>query len=199
MIDSASSQPFSATTTPPIKEPPISYYQQVIDTSRQQFSIIRKTVEQDVSDWHNDKASVVTQRKDEKKEIFRAPNKNIERKEPLPVKVIERPKYMPRVNVPPRQPVVPKPEPLDDDFVPLEELKPKVNIQASVVNNSQNINSVTKKAVNEKSLNELRAVLQSFKKDKPPEIKKDDSVIVENKIKEIPEETLKNMLHVSRE
>jgi len=52
MIDSASSTPFSATTTPPIKEPEISFKQEVIDTSRKQFAKNRGVTEQEIMDWH---------------------------------------------------------------------------------------------------------------------------------------------------
>ena len=52
MIDGISSAPFSATTLPPIPKPESSSAENVIELSRQQFSIPRATVEKNISDWH---------------------------------------------------------------------------------------------------------------------------------------------------
>lgn len=191
MIDGASSQPFSATTTPPIKEPARSFKQEVVEASRQQFSIDREKVEQDVSVWLKDKGSVsVTPNKKE--------DKKGEKGESIipPKKSFDRPKYAPRTNSP-RPIEIPKPEPLDDDFVPLNELKPKVVVTNNTSSNHINQNNIQKKSVNEKSLAELRAVLQSFKKDKPEVIEKKDQII-NDRPKEIPEEDLKKMLQVNK-
>ena len=52
MIDGISSQPFSATTLPPIKEPEVSIKDKVIEESRAQFSQSRIVVEGNIKDWH---------------------------------------------------------------------------------------------------------------------------------------------------
>ncbi|MEI6528156.1 MAG: type IV secretion system DNA-binding domain-containing protein [bacterium] len=52
MIDGASSQPFSATSLPPIKEPEISFKQEAVDMSRKQFAQQRELVEKDIMEWH---------------------------------------------------------------------------------------------------------------------------------------------------
>jgi len=52
MIDGVSSQPFSATTMAPINLPEIVYKDQVIESSRIQFSRSRSGVEKIISDWH---------------------------------------------------------------------------------------------------------------------------------------------------
>ncbi len=48
MIDGIGSQPFSATTLPPIPEPPISFYEQVIQHSRAAYGQLRSIVEEQV-------------------------------------------------------------------------------------------------------------------------------------------------------
>lgn len=52
MIDGVSSQPFSATTLPPIPKPEISNAQRVIEMSRQQFATSRANIEKYLEDWH---------------------------------------------------------------------------------------------------------------------------------------------------
>ncbi|MFA6602021.1 MAG: hypothetical protein WCT02_04160, partial [Candidatus Paceibacterota bacterium] len=53
MIDGLSSQPFSATTLPPIAHPDTSYVTEIIAASREQFSRERAAVEEDVVKFHN--------------------------------------------------------------------------------------------------------------------------------------------------
>ncbi len=52
MIDSVSSQPFSASTLPPIEVPAESFVDEIIDYSRRTFSHPRSEVEKVISDWH---------------------------------------------------------------------------------------------------------------------------------------------------
>ncbi len=52
MIDGVSSQPFSATTLPPIPQATTSFVPQVIEMSRQQFASPRAEVEKNIVDWH---------------------------------------------------------------------------------------------------------------------------------------------------
>lgn len=52
MIDGVSSQPFSATTMPPIARPDISFKEEVIASSRKQFASPREDVEKSIEDWH---------------------------------------------------------------------------------------------------------------------------------------------------
>ncbi len=52
MIDGISSQPFSATTMPPIERPQLTYKNEVIKSSRQQFARPRAQVEKEIVDWH---------------------------------------------------------------------------------------------------------------------------------------------------
>lgn len=52
MIDGVGSQPFSATTLPPIPMPEVSYKQQVIDFSRMKFARKKEDVEKEIREWH---------------------------------------------------------------------------------------------------------------------------------------------------
>ncbi len=52
MIDGISSQPFSATTLPPIPKPTISYKDDIVAASRKQFSNTRAEVEDAIKKWH---------------------------------------------------------------------------------------------------------------------------------------------------
>jgi hypothetical protein len=53
MIDGLSSQPFSATTLPPIPHPDSSYVKEIIDASREQFARPRAGVEEGIVTFHN--------------------------------------------------------------------------------------------------------------------------------------------------
>jgi hypothetical protein len=52
MIDGIGSQPFSATTLPPIKPVDISYKDVIIHRSREQFAHVRADVEKAINEWH---------------------------------------------------------------------------------------------------------------------------------------------------
>ena len=52
MIDGVSSQPFSATSMPPIKPPEVNRVAEVVAMSREQFAHKRAEVEQTIADWH---------------------------------------------------------------------------------------------------------------------------------------------------
>ena len=200
MIDGVSSSPFSASTMPPIKEPEKSFKQEVVDMSRVQFAMKRASVEQDVLDWHKDKGPVVKKEpvkiptettlvKEKKEEVKVVEKKEVPKE---PVKTFDKPKYFKKESP------VPVAPPLDgpaDDFVSLKDLKSKLPPSSSVVNQGSGF----KKTLNEKSLSELREVLKSFSKNKPEEIKKTNQPITENKLKEIPEDKLRQMLQVDNE
>lgn len=52
MIDNVSSQPFSATTMPPIALPAITYVNEVVEHSRKIYAKVRDEVEQAIIEWH---------------------------------------------------------------------------------------------------------------------------------------------------
>lgn len=58
MIDSVSSQPFSATTLPPIQQPRSTYLKEIIESSRKAFARPRSEVEKIIIDWHEEGKTV---------------------------------------------------------------------------------------------------------------------------------------------
>jgi energy-coupling factor transporter ATP-binding protein EcfA2 len=178
MINGVSSMPFSAVTMPPIKEPEISYRNEVVEMSRKQFAMNRANVEQDVLDWHKDKGQGHKLGADNvshnsvaviEKKVTDTVVKTVEKKEiiPPPVKSFERPKYMRRED--PRPPVL-KPElPHDDNFMSLNDLKGKIPDNPATIKKADAVNNLksnTKKIMDPKSLSELRSVLQSLNKNR---------------------------------
>ena len=61
MIDGVSSQPFSATTLPPIKKPDISFRDDIVEHSRKFFAQPKAVVEEAIRKWHE---PVTVERKD---------------------------------------------------------------------------------------------------------------------------------------
>jgi len=52
MIDGIGSTPFSAKTLPPIAKPVISFKEEIIESSRKQFTRPRGKIEKEITDWH---------------------------------------------------------------------------------------------------------------------------------------------------
>lgn len=77
MIDGVSSQPFSATTMPPIARPDISFKEDVIKSSRELFAKVRLEVEKDIQDWHEEGNKDPKARSRE--DFFEGENKNFNR------------------------------------------------------------------------------------------------------------------------
>jgi hypothetical protein len=204
MIDGVSSMPFSATTIPPIKEPEISLKKEVINMSRKQFAMDRASVEQEVLSWHQNHSQ--NSKPNKEVSIFKKPEtsasevieKVVEKKEtpPITAKTFDRPKYVKRAEV---KTITPKLDlPSDDDFVPLRDLKIKSNEVGNVKFN--NINGQVKKEINQKSLLELRAVLQSLNKNKTTSALNSEQpksfVDEKREVKEIPEDKLRKILEI---
>jgi hypothetical protein len=204
MIDGVSSMPFSATTIPPIKEPEISLKKEVINMSRKQFAMDRASVEQEVLSWHQNHSQ--NSKPNKEVSIFKKPEtsasevieKVVEKKEtpPITAKTFDRPKYVKRAEV---KTITPKLDlPSDDDFVPLRDLKIKSNEVGNVKFN--NINGQVKKEINQKSLLELRAVLQSLNKNKTTSASNSEQpksfVDEKMEVKEIPEDKLRKILEI---
>lgn len=251
MIDGVSSQPFSATTLPPIKEPEISLRQEVIDTSRAQFAIKREVVEEAVNSWHDDKGQGAPggerrppvnpgDRGDRGGDRGGSRGNNgggnggngggngggnfAPRRDSgsngAPRKFDDaRPKYTKRPDGPSAIIANPPPIETEDEYVPIKVLKPVVlatAASAQIPNGNGTVSNfggvAAKKSVNEKSLSELREVLQRLNKDKPkvepkpetkPEVKTETKPQDEKKPeqnnkplpKEIPADTLKNIFN----
>jgi len=60
MIDSVTSQPFSASTLPPIPQPSITYSKEIIENSRKIFANERRVVEKAIVDWHDQGKTLAT-------------------------------------------------------------------------------------------------------------------------------------------
>ena len=111
MIDSLTSQPFSATTLPPIDLPSISYVKEVIESSRRVFGRPKLEVEKAIVDWHEKELAPPAP----------SPFKPIIKKPEIPKpKVEERPSPLPK---PPQPKIVPPPK------ISLDSLKERGNNQ----------------------------------------------------------------------
>ncbi len=64
MIDGVGSKPFSATTMNPLAKNPISYREEVIDTSRKNFSKPREEVQRYIDEWYKKEFHTEKQRKE---------------------------------------------------------------------------------------------------------------------------------------
>jgi hypothetical protein len=86
MIDGIGSQPFSATTLPPIKPAQISYKDVIIHHSRNQFAHPRMEVEKLINDWHgtNDEPEPVKKLSDQKSDQKPPLKKEGDRRTPPP-------------------------------------------------------------------------------------------------------------------
>ncbi|OHA91124.1 MAG: hypothetical protein A2758_01445 [Candidatus Zambryskibacteria bacterium RIFCSPHIGHO2_01_FULL_49_18] len=61
MIDSVTSQPFSAVTLPPIAQPRSTYVKEITDNSRRVYAMPRSVVEKEIIEWHEEgKAEAAT-------------------------------------------------------------------------------------------------------------------------------------------
>jgi hypothetical protein len=58
MIDGVASQPFSAVTLPPWPKPEISWRDQVVEMSRKDFTKLKADVEKDIADWHGSEEKI---------------------------------------------------------------------------------------------------------------------------------------------
>jgi len=52
MIDGVASQPFSATTLPPVPKPEVSFRKEVVAMSRKNYTRPKEEVEQEIKEWH---------------------------------------------------------------------------------------------------------------------------------------------------
>lgn len=119
MIDSVTSQPFSATTLPPIAAQPISYVPEISANSRKVFGRPRAEVEKAIVDWHGEGKMVAS-----KEPVIKYPKK-VEPKaiDTRSLAMEEKPK-----------PVIPKPQVIaapkpQAPKISLEALKNKTNNQ----------------------------------------------------------------------
>lgn len=78
MIDGVSSKPFSARTMKPIPEDMINYRDDIIETSRKQFSMSRDIVDKSIRDWHA--LTFVEKKEKSPRDVSREMSEKVERK-----------------------------------------------------------------------------------------------------------------------
>jgi energy-coupling factor transporter ATP-binding protein EcfA2 len=180
MIDGISSQPFSATTMPPIAKPEHSSVKEVIESSRAQFAHRRSDVEKGIEDWHAPIKPPVKPKPEMKTEIPRPIERQVEKlvEKPIP-KPIEMPVQKPiEIKTPQHKPVS------------LSSLTPTKNNQKEV----------TPQRVNELK-NALASVLGPHNIDKkiadaPKHKHINKEELKSNNQSEIPEDVLRDVLKV---
>ena len=127
MIDGIGSQPFSASTLPPIVPPAASYVDEIIDNSRKVFAKPKSVVEKVIIDWHEE-GQIDIKAPAARATTFPSTNKFV----PKPAALAPSPTPASLAFTP--KPVVPKPVPQPIDIrggksVSLEQLKEKSNNQ----------------------------------------------------------------------
>jgi|TARA_Y100000310_G_scaffold214702_1_gene215616 hypothetical protein len=199
MIDGISSQPFSATTLPPLEEPHISHKDQIIAASRKAFAHPRGVVEDDILTWHAPVEPQKQNTEQSRNTNKRVENRRNERSNHAPVRSDTRQRDSNRRF---------ERRPKDADSV--EKLRHKMNTANRVKRNDDG------KGPSESHMNELRSVLKSVVKDEDKNHSKqpfqkdsnfrNDNSRTENiektkqnipsQKKEVPAEVLKKLLDV---
>ena len=194
MIDQVASQPFSATTLPGIPKPEVSFRDKALEMSRKIYTHPKAEVEKIIEEWH------------------------------APEATSSKPARLASESVAGRQQVVraekkieTKPEQYKQKEQKYEQPKPKINVEEKKQEKSSILSKAIEEAVKGKqvvriekresiSLEELRHKDKNKNKEPSPEnvnalkeaLKKVESQKVqsasENKIKEVPEETLRKIL-----
>ncbi|MHB0978217.1 MAG: type IV secretory system conjugative DNA transfer family protein [Minisyncoccota bacterium] len=181
MIDAVTSQPFSATTLPPIPAPEVSFVKEIAEHSRKTFARNKIQVEKEIEEWHGkaEGASKEAPKQSSHKPEFKAPKPIDIRGIPKPVEKREQPM---RQTPPPKLPAPPADE---DDFKPLkslslEDLKNKSNNQ---------------RRPSPQHMSDLRNVLMGIVKNEPKKENPIPQKTTQGK-NEIPEADLKKLLDV---
>lgn len=183
MIDGVSSQPFSAVTMPPIARPDISFKDEVIKSSRDQFAKPRAIVEKNIIDWHDlgTTREVKTQFSQEKH---------------------DKPQEKTKESL--KQEIFSQEEKLKVD----ENKQAFLRAKEELLQKEQNIskskrNEIDNKKVNIENKNSLKDALadvikqSSFQKDKPKKLEQTEVKLEqkkEEKNNEIPEDILRDLL-----
>lgn len=204
MIDGVSSQPFSATTLPPIARPEVNFKEGVLKSSREQFARQRVLVEKEIADWHN----IGTERESRpaqpiysqplrKIQTFgpRAENRDLHK--PVPGRVFER-----------------EPVRIDENkkaFIKATELlreKEKVSLGENKISLSDLRPEDSKKIASKENINNLREALARAVKPSAVEVEKpakekyqEQSLKKEyqSNRQEVPENVLKELLKMDEE
>lgn len=216
MIDGLSSQPFSATTLPPIAHPDTSYVKEIIDASREQFARPRAFVEEAIVAFHdsadkkpaskNFTKTVIPNQIDKNKELLSSPDNLVDLPKPISTDhLIKKPAPVPApaptpvpVSVP-NSNVIDKPIIKNNNLNPvslssLSTKKPKIDPK---IRTQQNVNelknalsavlSKTKENVNKNNTSNQTKIEST--------IPKNQNDLVKDNLKEVPEDLLKKVLN----
>ena len=189
MIDSVTSQPFSATTLPPIQPQATMYVDEIIEHSRAGFSKPRSVVEQEIVDWHavgKDEAKSPSALSGTKMTPY------VPKKEPKPIDIRNNAEKQARDRDvrDMTQPNPPKPEPRPAPKNPTP--APKIRIEPLPANKKVSLESLNKKTDNqrkpdEKHVSALRDALKAVVKE--PLEKKPETSSMEQKANYEPKST----------
>jgi len=195
MIDGVSSPPFSARSMAPIARPEINYREDVIESSRQQFSKPRAIVEQHIEDWHAQARESAPERAP--KPVGRPP---LQRVEPPPrPQTQDFPRPRPTVNenkmafmkaaedLRQREEKKNKPEPIS-----LSQLRPSETQKNPSKENVKSLKDALAQVIKEAPKKEEPK--PQLKPQPKPEIKKEES-----SRQEVPENVLKDLLKMDEE
>ncbi|MDO8430631.1 MAG: TraM recognition domain-containing protein, partial [Candidatus Taylorbacteria bacterium] len=177
MIDGISSQPFSATTLPPIALPDTSSKDKVIEESRRQFANKREEVESKINEWMAPLKPIVS--------------KSVPQSVPPRAPVPNPPAPLP----PTPAPIPPKPIPLSVPVVPPPKPQPKP-ISLNSLSTEQRNNQ--QKDAQPQRVSELKSALASILANQPQQ-KTNPTHVTSTKPdtkKEVPEDVLRNVLKV---
>jgi hypothetical protein len=141
MIDSVTSQPFSASTLPPIQLPRSSYVKEITDNSRHEFSRPRAEVEKNIVEWHEINSADAPKPEGKSSPVIQYPANPDKKEGPKPIDTRGLSAHKPREEAPrpqiqPQVKFQPKPEqrpphlePKKSAPVSLDKLKEKNNNQ----------------------------------------------------------------------
>jgi hypothetical protein len=190
MIDGVASQPFSATTLPPVTMPEISFRKQSVEMSRKDYTNPKAEVEKAIADWHlpekvEARSSKTEIKNDKPAEIKIQPKPDHKPRE----QNFERPKteHMKPVQQSVKSPILAKA--IEEAFkkketISFQDLKQKEKTKNNKEASPENKNAL-KEAIEKAKLNNLPKTMEE---------KKNEEVKKEEKLGEVPEETLRKIL-----
>lgn len=190
MIDGVSSQPFSATTTPSITKPDITFKNQVIEMSRKQFAHPRADVERGIVDWHESGNVKPEKREEQKKPLppvdSEKKNNGVDENKLALIRAAEELKNRERA------------QKQNDETVSLGEIKKEkeLSLQLGKKNPSkENLSSLKDalKGVLDKKPEQNHVKHEKTKEEKIPEIKSKLNNEIKSK-QEVPEDVLRSLL-----
>ncbi len=194
MIDQVASQPFSAVTTPPIPKPEVSFREKALEMSRKNYAQPKAEVEKAIEEWHAPERS--SQIRNPKSEIR---NEKIEIKKPEIKYEPPKPKFEPpkqKENYLAKaieQAVKEKPPAFAKSFgVAKEEIKPEQKKEAVSLQELRHGEKNKNKEATPENKNALKEAISKAASSQQPVVR--EEIKKEEKVKEVPEETLRKIL-----